>query len=398
MAVVKKIQTSSTSDAYDLASKYDVNENEITTTYATKTELNTKSNAKIRSYRSVTGTAAVTTSPYTSAKWSVTDTTVSAYEDGMVVSLKIPVAGNGSYGTVFQINSLGFKPVVYNINSMIGTRYGVGSQIICVYNSTQTATWYNNSSSSSTSTGCWQVMDYDSNSGDYNQREYYLRPRAAEAIYRYKICALDVNNNLVPMVITDQTNTTIVQKTQTTKKFRPENLYFYGSTTNTSSGGTVPDNILYSSYSGSNTCQYTFNASIGSYNMIYLKGTLDSDGLFQLDQTNKTSWYVTVPNNAASVTLSSYFTEGSYYILLGCTYSSTNYLNLFINNPLYIFKNSKLSEITSGDINLNSSFRNDSHTHTNKSLLDSLTTTKSLVLTDSQGNTVTYNLPISTSN
>lgn len=114
-----------------------------------------------RTYRSVTGVAAVTTSPYTSAKWSVTDSDVTAYTDGMVVDVKIPVVGNDNYGTVFQINSLGFKPVVYNKNSMIGSGYEVGSHISMVYNASQTAIWYNNGTSSTTATGCWQVMDYN---------------------------------------------------------------------------------------------------------------------------------------------------------------------------------------------------------------------------------------------
>jgi len=114
-----------------------------------------------RVYRSVMGTAAVTDSPYTSAKWTVTDSDVTAYSDGMVVDVKVPVLGDENYGTVFQINSLGFKPVVYNKNSMIGSRYEVGSHIAMVYNSSQTASWYNNGSTATSSTGCWQVMDYN---------------------------------------------------------------------------------------------------------------------------------------------------------------------------------------------------------------------------------------------
>lgn len=93
-----------------------------------------------RVYRSVTGTTAVTSSPYSAAKWQVTDSNVTAYTDGMIIDIKVPVAGNSSYGTVLQINELGYKPVVYNVNSMIGTRYSVNSHIFAVYNATQTAT------------------------------------------------------------------------------------------------------------------------------------------------------------------------------------------------------------------------------------------------------------------
>lgn len=114
----------------------------------------------IHVYRTLTGTAAVTSSPYYCARWDVTDESVTEYRDGMVVCVKVPVAGNGSYGTGLQINSLGYKPVVYNVNSMIGMRYSVGSFVWAVYNATQTATLYLGSGSQ-TITGCWQVMDYN---------------------------------------------------------------------------------------------------------------------------------------------------------------------------------------------------------------------------------------------
>lgn len=77
-----------------------------------------------------------------------------------MVWFEVPVAGNGTYGTALQINSLGYKPIVYNTDNMVGTRYPAGSRIWCIYNSTQTAQLYVNSASPSTITGCWQVMDY----------------------------------------------------------------------------------------------------------------------------------------------------------------------------------------------------------------------------------------------
>ena len=144
-------------------------------THGNKTTLD-----NIRVYRSLTGTAAVTSSPYSHSKWDVSDSSVAAYTDGMVVCLTVPVAGNGTYGTALQINSLGYKPVVYNINSMVGTRYGVGSVVWCVYNSSQTGSLYQNSASASTVTGCWQVMDYDSNN-HYYQTAYSTTAAATAA-------------------------------------------------------------------------------------------------------------------------------------------------------------------------------------------------------------------------
>lgn len=113
-----------------------------------------------------TGTAAVTTSPYYCARYDVTDTEVTAYTDGMMVWFEVPVAGNDTYGTALQINSLGYKPIVCDTNTPIGNRYSIGSRIWCIYNSTQTATLYINSATSTTVTGCWQVMDYSADGVD----------------------------------------------------------------------------------------------------------------------------------------------------------------------------------------------------------------------------------------
>ena len=114
----------------------------------------------IKIYRNLRGTAAVTTSPYYCTRWDVTDDSVTAYRDGMGVCVKVPTngLGDGTYGTGFQINSLGYKPVVYNVNSKISTRYAVGSVIWAVYNSTQYGILYLGNGSQ-VIIGCWQVMD-----------------------------------------------------------------------------------------------------------------------------------------------------------------------------------------------------------------------------------------------
>lgn len=104
----------------------------------------------------ISGTAAVTTSPYTASKWQTTinDPRITKLYSGLCVSLKIPVAGNGTYGTILDVNGLGYHPVVFNVNSMISTRYSVGGTITLTYNATQTATAYNNGTSATTYTGC----------------------------------------------------------------------------------------------------------------------------------------------------------------------------------------------------------------------------------------------------
>lgn len=124
-----------------------------------------------------TGTAVVDTSPYTHAKWDIAYSDITGYWDGMLVCIKVPVLGGGEYGTGFQINSLGYKPVLYSNDDFVGDQFPIGTIIIMRYDSTKASTLYDNSASASTVTGCWQIVntstipsslpDYGSGDGGY---------------------------------------------------------------------------------------------------------------------------------------------------------------------------------------------------------------------------------------
>jgi hypothetical protein len=185
----------------------------------------------IHVYRNLTGTPAKTSSPVYCARWDVTDETVSEYKDGMVVCVKVPVAGNGSYGTGLQINSIGYRPVVYNVNSMISTRYGVGSVVWAVYNITQTATLYLGNGAE-TITGCWQVMDYNSDTTTItNLRHAYNYRIPTAKLFRYVLAFSKDENHIVPMH-SDEGNSgsalTATTKTMTSESFNPfGEIYIY---------------------------------------------------------------------------------------------------------------------------------------------------------------------------
>ena len=46
--------------------------------------------------------------------------------------------------------------------------------------------------------------------------------------------------------------------------------------------------------------------------------------------------------NTANITLSDYFSAEDWYILVGCTYSTANYLCVFDNNPMFYFDGTNL--------------------------------------------------------
>lgn len=98
------------------------------------------------------------------AKWYVNlNTGITTLEDGMLISIKIPVPGY-SYGTCISIDGTYFHPVVYNSNNGISTMYPVGTKLLLMYDSSSaSAVWGSNTggiaSSSGTITGVWRVMN-----------------------------------------------------------------------------------------------------------------------------------------------------------------------------------------------------------------------------------------------
>lgn len=238
-----------------------------------------------------------------------------------------------------------WKPVYYQqynasnqTDQRLTTHYGANAMILMTYR-----TAANNGS------GGWVAgADYNSDQPNYRQLDLYFRPYAAtEAIYRYKICALDKDNRLVPLTITNQTNGTNIDKTQTTQAFKPNQFWLYNTTTATSAGAVTPAQVLYRMFGDWSYPNYTFNTTIPAHTLTYLKGSFNSTtGLFTLDQTSHTSWQVNVPTNTANLTLTSYFISGNYYILMGGTYSANNYLCFFENNPMFYFDGTNLVQVT----------------------------------------------------
>lgn len=372
--------------------------------FATKSEVAAKQDALMYNATSGTsGTAAATAKPYYATRWRVDlSNQVTELYSGLTILFKIPVAGNGTYGTLLRIDgttaaddsSSNLYPVCANVNSMISTRYAVGCIIALTFDASQVGqTLYYNSNSAYTTAangtgwtkpGCWKVSDYDTNTTTtYGTLDYYFRPYTGTRLTPYKIVALDKDNRVIPItteqycgtygsttsyVVDDivvydsvyykcitagkgktpststsywQTYTMPTQFTPTATPFRPEKLRFYGSSTLLAAGAATGGQSLTEIGYNTSVCTYTFWATISSYRVIYLQGTYDkTTGLFTLD--TGANYYKLAPCNTANLTLSSYFTSGKYYILLGSTYSSNNYFQLFMVNTMYYFDGTNL--------------------------------------------------------
>ena len=182
----------------------------------------------------------------------------------------------------------------------------------------------------------------------YGTIDYYFRPYVGETLYRYKYVMQGEDNRVYPITVTNQADATQVAKVPTTVGLRPWKIWWYTTTTTINAGALIGGQVLQET-GYTTTAVYNFNTDIPTYQMIYLKGTYNATkDLFYLYNDGSspcTSYYTLVPDNTANITLNNYFTEGYYYILLGASYSSANYVTLFGNHPLYYFDGTNLKEV-----------------------------------------------------
>lgn len=310
----------------------------------------------IRMYRSLTGTAGTSTSPYRSSKWDVTDTSITSYTDGMVVSAIVPVAGLSTYGSVFQINNLGYKPVVYNINTVISTRYSVGSVVWMTYNATQTANWYNDSSTATTETGCWQIMDYGTS--DTNSIGYIIRTNSStrpttDKFYRYRILFSSPDNTQwIPSNTSTSTNSTALRDV-TQRPINPfGRIVYYAATTAINAGADVPvaqqhdQNVLILGYS----FNMTGAALVLTYPApVYIKCQVQADGSAIIDST--TPYVQALPST----------NDGKIYIYLGHAYDETH-VEMTYAHPIYYHDGTRIRQY-SGDATGGGGLSNYNFTH-----------------------------------
>lgn len=192
--------------------------------------------------------------------------------------------------------------------------------------------------------------------GNYLDTEYYFRPYIGETVYRYKVCALDKDNRIVPLTITNQTNTTQVVKHCTTSAFKPGIFFHYSGTDTYSAGSAGPTTGYWYTRYYTTDAVYNFNHNFPASHFVYLKGTYDhTTGLFTLyhdaANTDYQDWYKFVPANTANLNLAAYFDEGYYYILLGSSYSTENYWGLMDFHPMYYFDGANLVDGYTANIN-----------------------------------------------
>ena len=123
----------------------DASGNVITSTYATKTELN---NGLAKKAEKETGVFYIEGTGDTAGTWLGSHSGITEYYAGLMIAYKPSIAG--ATGLTLNINNLGAVAVVRNTTTAVTTHYGVGSILMLVYTVDSNGTAY------------WKITDYDS--------------------------------------------------------------------------------------------------------------------------------------------------------------------------------------------------------------------------------------------
>ena len=268
---------------------------------------------------------------------------VSDYYDGLMIDYWLPFAGTSTAATL-NLGGKGAKPVYRGNAATSGVTTHIAAKTVAHL-------IYIVDSGINSGNGAWIMSSYydsDSNTVD-RLRDSYFRPYAGEAVYRYKFVMQGADNRMYPITLTNQENATQVAKVPTQVGLRPGRIWYYNTTATVAAGGLFAANSLDEAFQ-TTAGAYNFNTSAATYRMIYLRGTYNkTTDLFTLYKDSSspcTSYYTYVPTNTANITLSSYFTSGYYYMLLGGTYSTADYISLFPYNPLYYFDGTNLIPVS----------------------------------------------------
>lgn len=309
------------------------------------------------------GTAAVTTSPYTASIWRVdlSDKVTELYT-GLTILLKVPVAGNGSYGTLLRIDGTSSSgdtnnnlyPVCANVTTMVGTRYAAGCIIALTFDASQTGQkFYYQSTAAYTSAasgsgwtkpGCWKIADYDANTNTigYQLRTNSTSHPASDTSRYYKIFFTSADGTMWVPASANSTNNATSARAVNQRPINPWGPIVYTSaSTNYTAGTVVAAATIWQQYVL--TLGYSFNRTGAALTLttnspVYIKCAPQSDGSAIIDAD--TPYVQALPSTA----------DGKIYIFLGLAASATT-VEMTMEHPVYYYKDGAIRLWTNNSSN-----------------------------------------------
>lgn len=209
-----------------------------------------------------------------------------------------------------------------------------------------------------------------SDANTYDRMYHNVNKQIGETLYRYKLILEGIDGKFYPIVTTNQTSTTLVQKTPTNATLKiGGSILYYNTTTTVGADGLVTN--TYSEISTANMV-YSFNQN-GGYQLrrpIYLVGIPQTGGGYKLDSNYYTQDLPTTE-------------DGKIYIQLGIVYAE-NCLRLETGHPIYEFKDGKVRPYVA------------EHTHTISQITDFPTIPSMATQTQAEAGTdnTTYMTPL----
>ena len=270
---------------------------------------------------------------YLSTKWEASVPGVTSAFDGLKLAYRINTnTGVTTGGVVLSIDGENYYPVVMNKNSIVTTNYPVGSTILVVFNSTQTATAYLTSNTQTTVTGCWQIMEYNTNTDTigYSIRTSKSTRPATNQIGRYRILFSSKDDcHWVPANTTSTTNATSARAVNQEPINPFGEIVYYGSSNIVAANANPSTSYQWQQYDV--TLGYSFNTTGEALTLthpgsVYVKCTPQTDGSAIIDST--TPIVQSLPDTE----------DGKIYIYLGRAYSATA-IELVIHHPVYCYRN-----------------------------------------------------------
>lgn len=326
----------------------------------------------------------------TAGTWTVTIPGITTLTEGLTIKIRLKTSYNGTTNTL-NLNGLGAKTIYFRYGNKLTSHYAKESVLALTYTT-------NAISSENDRTG-WIIENIYDSTNTYQLRKYYTRYKTKSVLYRYMICFINKDDELIPA--NNVSNSTATTKALTTESFMlSKGIYYYNSTTTVAAANYTGNATLYQQL-GLVDLRYSFNTgtTLTANKPVYLVVTPQTDGQIKLASTPIVQ---SLPTS----------TTNNLYIFLGTAYDNYR-IELPIEHPVYVYrygycesldmshdrtiKNSpdfdyvgswhegqimvasSAGSITASSVDITDitddiiALKTDSHAHSNKSVLDSIT-------------------------
>lgn len=293
----------------------------------------------------------------TNGRWNVIIPGITADNlvDGLTIRIRLSTSYNSTFNTL-NVNGLGPKVVYYRYNSRLTSHVGQWAEILLTYHtatsvvSTNGNTYTLNGAAASAyvnnnvnyGTDGW-ILDYaysDGNNYDRILSNYERRYVGTNGLFKNTLAMIEDNGRISSIVTTESNGTS---KVANPAHFRPDRILFYNGTSQSGTNKVSGAQNLYEAIPTTSAANI-INESLTTYSDLYFVGTLDDNGYFVFDNTNTTSYYKVVSNSAAVP--ANTFVEGKYYIYVGASYSTANYLQLMPSHQLFFCQDTNGQKLT----------------------------------------------------